>query len=91
MPYSNNEPTEILIDSVQNGIATIRVRWDIAATTKLTPDEHEYIEWVYSENRMEWVLPEVYENREAVQTYLDANYSTGENILNWAKASKINL
>jgi hypothetical protein len=49
----------------------------------------EYTSWSYESVRINWILPAVYESESAIQIYLDANYSTGENILGWAQASKI--
>lgn len=91
MIYSNIQPENIFIDSVKSGIITIRVRWDITEVEKQTDDGHEYTEYQYQELLMEWILPDVYATREAVQLYLDANYTKGEKILNWAKAAKVSL
>lgn len=91
MVNSNIEPQTIGIDKVQNGIATIRVRWDISSEQKQDDMGNSYPSWTYEECRLEWVLPQVYESLSDVQTYLDANYSTGEKIVDWAKASKITI
>lgn len=85
------QPLPIFIDSVKNGIATIRVRWNITEVEKQTPDDHTYTEYQYDERMMPWILPEPYATVEAIQSYLDANYDAGENILNWAKASKVSI
>lgn len=95
MPYSNIQPNPILIDSIRNGIATILVRWDIVPATKQTPDGQEYTEYSYEEARIPWTLPAVYQTVGAVEEYLNSIYESGDiaggQILNWAKASKLNL
>lgn len=95
MVYSNIEPTNIFIDSVQKGIATILVRWNKTNVDKQTPDGKTYQEWQYDEKRMEWTLPTEYSSIEVIQTYLDSIYDSGDvasgNILSWAKASRVSF
>ena len=91
MVNSNIEPGFIGIDKVKNGIATIRVRWDISSEQKPDDQGNLFTSWTYEECRIEWILPQVYEAISDVQTYLDENYSAGEKILDWVKASKMSL
>jgi hypothetical protein len=91
MAESNIQPNTIIPDfgTLRNGKLDILVNWDITSATKLDDMGNEYTEWQYESARLNWVLPAVYESEAAIQSYLDANYSTGENILGWAQASKI--
>ena len=91
MVNSNIEPTNIVPDfgTLKNGKLDILVNWNITSATVEDDMGNEYTEWQYESARINWVLPAVYESESAIQSYLDANYSTGENILGWAQASKI--
>lgn len=91
MTQSNIQPTNIVPDfgTLKNGKLDILVNWDITSATVEDDMGNEYTVWSYESARINWVLPEVYESTTAIQAYLDANYSTGENILGWAQASKI--
>jgi len=91
MAESNVNPKLIHVDRVRKGIAEILVRWDITTIEKQTDDGSPYIEYQYDERRIDWVLPEPYKTIEEVQKYLDVNYDTGDNILNWAKAAKVTI
>jgi len=89
MVNSLNNPQNIEIDfgTLRNGKVDILVHWNVTST----PDEEGNPVYNYDECRMNWVLPELFTSREAIQNYFDNNYDTGENILNWAKATKINM
>lgn len=91
MTVSNIEPQTITPDfgTLKRGKLDILVNWDITSNTKTDDMGNEYTEWQYESARINWILPAVYESESAIQAYLDANYSTGENILGWAQASKI--
>ena len=91
MTTSNIEPQTIVPDwgTLRHGKLDILVNWDITSSTKTDEMGNEYTEWSYESARINWILPAVYESESAIQAYLDANYSTGENILGWAQASKI--
>lgn len=91
MANSNIEPQNIVPDfgTLKHGKLDILVNWSISSETKQDEMGNEYISWYYESARINWVLPAVYESESAIQSYLDANYSTGENILGWAQASKI--
>ena len=91
MTASNIEPQNITPDfgTLKRGKLDILVNWDITSATKLDDMGNEYTEWQYESVRLNWVLPAVYESEAAIQSYLDANYASGENILGWAQASKI--
>ena len=91
MVNSNIEPRTLTPDfgTLKRGKLDILVNWDITSNTKTDDMGNEYTEWQYESARINWILPAVYESESAIQAYLDANYSTGENILGWAQASKI--
>lgn len=91
MTQSNIQPTNIVPDfgTLKNGKLDILVNWDITSATVEDDMGNEYTQWSYESARINWIMPEVYESTTAIQAYLDANYSTGENILGWAQASKI--
>jgi len=95
MVGSNINPELIHIDRVKRGIAEILVRWDIVPTKRADENGNGYTEYIYSERRMEWCLPEPLKTKEEVQKYLNSIYDTGDiatgNILSWAKASKVTL
>ena len=95
MPYSTIEPTNIYIDKIENGIATILVRWNKSSDTKTDMTGQTYVEWSYDERRITWTLPAVYSTVEEVQVYLDGIYESGDlatgQILNWAKASQVSF
>lgn len=91
MAESNVKPEKIHVDQVKRGIVEILVRWNVTEVKRETEEGIPYIDYQYQEKRLEWVLPEPYKTIEEIQAYLDANYDTGENILNWAKASKITI
>ena len=91
MTESNIQPNTIIPDfgTLKNGKLDILVNWNISSETKTDDMGNEYTMWSYESARINWVLPAVYESESAIQAYLEANYSTGENILGWAQASKI--
>ena len=91
MAKSNIQPTTIQPDfaTLKNGKLDILVNWNITSETLTDDMGNEYTQWSYESVRINWILPAVYESESAIQAYLDANYSTGENILGWAQASKI--
>ena len=91
MAESNIQPNQIIPDfgTLKNGKLDIIVNWDITSATVEDDMGNEYIMWSYESARINWILPAVYESESAIQAYLEANYSTGENILGWAQASKI--
>jgi len=92
MAESNIQPNTIIPDfgTLKNGKLDIIVNWDITSDTKTDDMGNKYTEWQYESARINWVLPAVYESESAIQSYLDANYDEGENILGWAQASNIN-
>ena len=89
MVQSSEEPQNIQVDcgKLKNGKVDILVHWNVEQKTR----SDESIYWEYDECRMNWVLPEPFTTREAIQNYFDNNYDTGENILNWAKATTITM
>lgn len=91
MVNSNIEPQTITPDfgTLKRGKLDILVNWDIASVTKTDDMGNEYTEWQYESVRINWILPAAYESESTIQEYLDANYTKGEKILNWAKASKV--
>ena len=91
MTTSNIEPTNIIPDfgTLKRGKLDILVNWDITSVTKTDDMGNDYTEWQYESARLTWVLPAVYESEAAIQTYLNANYDEGENILGWAQPSKM--
>ena len=91
MVNSNIEPQNIVPDigTLQNGKLDILVNWDISSETKQDEQGNDYTEWQYESVRLNWILPAVYESQAAIQTYLDANYDEGENILGWAQATRV--
>ena len=92
MVNSNIEPIVIQPDfgTLKNGKLDILVNWDITPLTKSDAMNNEYTEWSYESVRMSWILPEPYTTTEEIQQYFNDNYDQGENILNWAKATKVN-
>jgi len=93
MVNSNIEPQTITPDfgTLKRGKLDILVNWGITSATKLDDMGNEYTEWQYESVRINWVLPAVYESEAAIQSYLDANYASGENILGWAQATKTSI
>ena len=91
MVNSNIEPTNIVPDfgTLKNGKLDILVNWDITSATVEDDMGNEYTQWSYESVRINWVLPAVYESESAIQSYLDANYASGENILGWAQATRV--
>ena len=89
MVNSNIEPQNITPDfgTLKRGKLDILVNWGITSATKLDDMGNEYTQWSYESARINWVLPAVYESEAAIQSYLDANYDDGENILGWAQAT----
>lgn len=92
MTESNIEPQNIVPDfgTLKNGKLDILVNWNISNKTKQDDMGNSYTIWNYESVRLNWILPQPYETEEAIQTYLDNNYDRGENILGWARASKLN-
>lgn len=93
MVKSNIEPQNIVPDfgTLRYGKLDILVNWNITSETKQDDMGNEYTEWSYESVRLNWILPVLYETEADIQSYLDANYSTGENILGWAQATRITL
>lgn len=91
MVNSNIEPQNIVPDigTLRNGKLDILVNWDISSETKQDDMGNSYTVWSYESARINWVLPSVYDTVSAIQGYLNDNYSSGENILGWAQATKI--
>ena len=91
MAESNIQPNTIIPDfgTLKNGKLDILVNWNITSETKQDEQGNEYTVWSYESARINWILPAVYESEAAIQSYLDANYDEGENILGWAQASKM--
>jgi hypothetical protein len=92
MTTSNTEPNTIIPDfgTIQHGTLDILVNWDITSAEKTNEMGDTYTEWTFESVRLNWILPQAYTTQSDIQAYLDANYTDGENILNWAKASKVN-
>lgn len=92
MVISNIEPQNITPDfgTLRNGKLDILVNWDISSETKQDDMGNSYTIWSYESARINWILPSPMTSKIDIQTYFDNNYDQGENILNWAKASKIN-
>lgn len=92
MTTSNIEPQTIVPDwgTLRHGKLDILVNWAITSVIKQDDMGNEFTEWRYESVRLNWILPDLYESDAAIQAYLDANYSTGENILGWAQATKVN-
>ncbi len=92
MVNSNIEPQTITPDfgTLKRGKLDILVNWDITSATVEDDMGNEYTVWSYESARINWVLPAVYESEAAIQSYLDANYASGENILGWAQATRMN-
>ena len=92
MAESNIQPNTIIPDfgTLKHGKLDILVNWSISSETKQDDMGNEYTTWSYESARINWVLPAVYESEATIQTYLDANYDEGENILGWAQATRVN-
>ena len=88
MPSSHINPQLIEVDfaTLKRGKVDILVHWNITESL----DENDNTIYSYNEVRMNWILPIPMTSKIDIQTYFDANYTEGENILGWAKASKIN-
>ena len=91
MTQSNVEPQNIVPDfgTLKHGKLDILVNWNITSETKQDDMGNDYTSWSYESVRINWILPAVYESESAIQSYLDANYDEGENILGWAQATKV--
>lgn len=91
MVQSNIQPQNIIPDfgTLSHGKLDILVNWDITSEIKQDDQGNAYTILNYESVRLNWVLPQPYETNEEIQSYLDANYTAGENILGWAKATKI--
>lgn len=87
MVNSNTEPSVIEIDRIRNGQATILVRRNIQESQR-EEEGGTITTYDYDECRMAWILPQAYESRAEVETYLA---TIQDEILDWAKGSKINL
>ena len=92
MAESNIQPNQIIPDfgTLKNGKLDIIVNWDITSDTRTDDMGNNYVSWSYESARINWILPAVYESESAIQSYLDANYASGENILGWAQATRMN-
>ena len=92
MTESNIQPNTIIPDfgTLKHGKLDILVNWNITSATVEDDMGNEYTQWSYESARINWVLPAVYESEAAIQSYLDANYDEGENILGWAQATRVN-
>ena len=95
MVISNTEPQLIEPDygTLKNGTLDILVHWDIEEIPAQTPDGIAFSQWSYKEARIQWTLPEPFTTRNAIQAYFDGIYDSGDaangQILNWAKASRV--
>ena len=89
MVQSNTQPQNIQVDwgKLKHGKVDILVHWNVEEVTHPTEESITY--YTYDECRMKWILPSPFSTREQIQAYFDANYDQGENILEWAQASKI--
>ena len=93
MVQSDTNPQNIQVDwgKLKSGKVDILVHWNIEEVTTTDPMTNESITYyTYDECRMNWILPNPMTSKADIQTYFDNNYSAGENILDWAKASKVN-
>lgn len=92
MVQSNTNPHNIQVDwgTLRHGTVDILVHWSVEEIIHADPMTEESITYYqYDECRMNWILPSPMTSKADIQTYFDNNYSAGENILDWAKASKI--
>ena len=89
MVQSDTNPQNIQVDwgTLRHGTVYILVHWNVEEVT-MTEESITYYQ--YDECRMRWILPSPFSTREQIQAYFDANYDQGENILEWAMASKVN-
>ena len=65
------------------------MHWNIQQVTvtgQMTEESHQ--EWQYSEKIIKWILPQKYDNINAVKKYLT---SIQTEILNWAEATELNI
>lgn len=87
MVNSFNNPANVEVDfaTLKHGKVDILVHWNVTTSQ----DENDNTMYNYDECRMRWILPSPFSTREQIQAYFDANYDQGENILEWAQASKI--
>ena len=93
MTQSNIQPQNIVPDfgTLKHGILDILVNWDITSEEKQTEmGDSTYTQWNYESVRLKWILPFPYSTQSDIIEYLDDNYDTGECILDWARASKVN-
>ena len=90
MTSSNNNPELIQVDwgTLRHGKVDILVHWNVEEQStegEFGPQTY----YTYDEQRMNWVLPTPMASRAAIAEYFNNNYDQGENILNWAKAAKL--
>jgi hypothetical protein len=89
MTESTVAPKTIEIDTVKNGKANILVHWDIAEIER--EDEMRgttQTMYQYEECRMKWTLPQAYDTREDVATYLA---TVEDEILGYAKGAHVQM
>lgn len=93
MVTSNTQPQNIIPDygTLRHGTLDILVNWNITSSEKTNEMGDTYTEWTYESVRLNWILPQAYTTQSDIQTYLDANYTNGENILNWAKGTRTSV
>ena len=92
MVQSNTEPQDIQVDwgTMKHGKVNILVHWNIEEIEHVDPMTEESTTYFqYDEVRINWILPTPMTSKVEIQTYFDANYTEGENILGWAMASKL--
>lgn len=83
MVESTIEPKSIEIDTIKRGKVNILVHWNIEQIER----EGQML-YKYEECRMDWILPKAYTTKAGITSYLN---SIGDEILDWAKGSKVTL
>lgn len=87
--HSDNEPEEIVIDRIETGVARLLVHWNITQVTIPDPmADGIRQEWQYNECVIPWVLPQKFEDFDAVRAYIAGIRSE---ILNWAEATELTV
>lgn len=89
MAESTIEPKTIEIDTIKNGIVNILAHWDIVETERIDEMSGKtQTMYVYNECRMSWVLPYAMSSIEDIEEYF---VTIEDELLNWAKGSKVTL
>ena len=83
MVESTIKPKTIEINTVKNGKVNLLAHWDITETEREGQKLYQY-----QEQRLNWVLPKSYTTKAGITSYLN---SIEDEILDWAKGSKVTL